>query len=85
MGDQTDIYERLTKVELELVTLKRVVSKNINDVNSLHRDIYKIATEANIPQYGCSIAIRTLLARLAKEYENDRTIYQFIQTLYESL
>jgi len=85
MGDQTDIYERLTKVELELVTLKRVVSKNINDNNSLHRDIYEIATGTNIAQYGCSIAIRTLLARLAKEYENDRVIYQFIQTLYESL
>jgi hypothetical protein len=85
MGDQTDIYERLTKVELELVALKRVVSKNINDNNSLHRDIYEIATGTNIAQYGCSIAIRTLLARLAKEYENDRTIYQFIQTLYESL
>jgi|688.fasta_scaffold02908_15 hypothetical protein len=85
MGDQTDIYERLTKVELELVALKRVVSKNINDNNSLHRDIYEIATGTNIAQYGCSIAIRTLLARLAKEYENDRVIYQFIQTLYESL
>jgi hypothetical protein len=85
MGDQTDIYDRLTKVELELVALKRVVSKNINDNNSLHRDIYEIATGTNIAQYGCSIAIRTLLARLAKEYENDRVIYQFIQTLYESL
>jgi hypothetical protein len=85
MGDQTDIYERLTKVELELVALKRVVSKNINDNNSLHRDIYEIATGTNIAQYGCSIAIRTLLARLAKEYENDRVIYQFIQTLYKSL
>jgi hypothetical protein len=85
METQTDIYERLSKVELELTALKKVVSKNINDNNSLHRDIYEIATETNIAQYGCSIAIRTLLARLAKEYENDRVIYQFIQTLYESL
>jgi hypothetical protein len=85
METQTDIYERLRKVGLELVALKRVVSKNINDNNSLHRDIYEIATGTNIAQYGCSIAIRTLLARLAKEYENDRVIYQFIQTLYESL
>lgn len=85
METQTDIYERLSKVELELVALKKAISKNINDNNSLHRDIYKIATETNIAQYGCSIAIRTLLARLAKEYENDRVIYQFIQTLYESL
>lgn len=85
METQTDIYERLSKVELELVALKRVVSKNINSDNSLHRDIYKIATETNIPQYGCSIAIRTLLARLAREYENDRVIYQFIQTLHQSL
>jgi hypothetical protein len=85
METQTDIYERLSKVELEFVALKRVVSKNINDNNSLHRDIYEIATGTNIAQYGCSIAIRTLLARLAKEYENDRVIYQFIQTLYESL
>lgn len=85
METQTDIYKRITKVELELVALKRVVSKNINNNNSLHRDIYQIATETNIAQYGCSMAIRTLLARLAKEYENDRTIYQFIQTLYESL
>jgi hypothetical protein len=85
METQTDIYERLSKVELELTALKKVISKNINDNNSLHRDIYEIATETNIAQYGCSIAIRTLLARLAKEYENDRVIYQFIQTLYESL
>jgi hypothetical protein len=85
MGTQTDIYERLSKVELELTALKKVISKNINDNNSLHRDIYEIATGTNIAQYGCSIAIRTLLARLAKEYENDRVIYQFIQTLYESL
>jgi hypothetical protein len=85
METQTDIYERLSKVELELTALKKVISKNINDNNSLHRDIYEIATGTNIAQYGCSIAIRTLLARLAKEYENDRVIYQFIQTLYESL
>jgi hypothetical protein len=85
METQTDIYERLSKVELELTALKKVISKNINDNNSLHRDIYEIATGTNIVQYGCSIAIRTLLARLAKEYENDRVIYQFIQTLYESL
>ncbi len=85
METQTDIYERLSKVELELVALKKAISKNINGNNSLHRDIYGIATETNIAQYGCSIAIRTLLARLAKEYENDRVIYQFIQTLYESL
>ena len=85
METQTDIYERLSKVELELTALKKVISKNINDNNSLHRDIYEIATGTNIAQYGCSIAIRTLLARLAKEYENDRVIYQFIQTLYKSL
>jgi hypothetical protein len=85
METQTNIYERLSKVELELTALKKVISKNINDNNSLHRDIYEIATGTNIAQYGCSIAIRTLLARLAKEYENDRVIYQFIQTLYESL
>ena len=85
MENQTDIYERLDKIELELLAVKKTIAKRINSDNSLHKDIHEIATRTNVAQYGCSIAIRAVLARLAKGYESDLAIYQFIQTLYQSL